>query len=157
MDWHSSDAKVLDWCLINVDPRVFTIWERWGSTLAQVMASCLMAPSHYLNQFDLLSVQWNSPENNFTRDPSAINHQICLKVSYLNLHSNLLIWNLPIQCPCTICYHQQNWCINIPTRHWYVFDPSSQTKSSISVIHYAGSRILDKENNNMVLGRLTLE
>ena len=46
--------KVLDWYLTNVDPRVFTIWERWGSTLTQVMASCLMAPNNYLNQFWLI-------------------------------------------------------------------------------------------------------
>ena len=40
-----------------------TIWWQWsGSTLAQVMACCLMAPSHYLNQCWLIisEVQWHS-------------------------------------------------------------------------------------------------
>ena len=39
------------------------IWrQRSGSTLAQVMACCLMAPSHYLNQYWLIisEVQWHS-------------------------------------------------------------------------------------------------
>ena len=39
-------------------------WHRYGSTLAQVMSWCLMAPSHYLNQFWLLisEVKWQSPQ-----------------------------------------------------------------------------------------------
>ena len=39
-----------------------TIWrQRSGSILAQVMACCLMAPSHYLNQYRLIisKVQWH--------------------------------------------------------------------------------------------------
>ena len=53
-------------------------WQRTGSTLAQVMACCLTAPSHYLNQCWLIisKVLWHSCEDNFTRDTSAINHQI---------------------------------------------------------------------------------
>ena len=49
---------------------------RTGSTLAHVMACCLMAPSHYLNQCWLIisKVQWQSSEGKFTRDTSAINH-----------------------------------------------------------------------------------
>ena len=37
-------------------------WQRSGSTLAQVMASCLTAPSNYLNQCWLIisEVQWHS-------------------------------------------------------------------------------------------------
>ena len=53
------------------------IWrQRTGSTLAQVMAWCLTAPSHYLNQCWLIisEVQWNSYKGNFTRDSSIINH-----------------------------------------------------------------------------------
>ena len=52
-----------------------TIWRhKSGSTLAQVMASFLTAPSHYLNQCGLVisKVQWHSSECNFTRDTSAI-------------------------------------------------------------------------------------
>ena len=47
------------------------IW-RWRSrsTLAQVMACCLTAPSHYLNQCWLMisEVLWHSPDNNFTEN-----------------------------------------------------------------------------------------
>ena len=54
-----------------------TIWRhKSGSTLAQVMACCLMAPSHYLNLCWLITsrVQWYSSECNFTRNTSAISH-----------------------------------------------------------------------------------
>ena len=39
-------------------------WHRSGSTLAQVMACCLAAPSHYLNQCWLVisKVSWHSPQ-----------------------------------------------------------------------------------------------
>ena len=41
---------------------------RTGSTLVQVMACCLMAPSHYLNQCWLLIGEdlWHSPKSNYT-------------------------------------------------------------------------------------------
>ena len=41
---------------------------RCGSTLAQVMACCLMAPSHYLNQYwQIISeVMWHSSQSIFT-------------------------------------------------------------------------------------------
>ena len=54
-----------------------SIWRRKsGSALAQVMACCLTAPSHYLNQCWLIisEVQWQSYEGNFTRDALTINH-----------------------------------------------------------------------------------
>ena len=43
-------------------------WHRSGSTWAQIMAWCLVAPSHYLNQCWLLinEVLWHSPESDFT-------------------------------------------------------------------------------------------
>ena len=43
-------------------------WPRSQSTLAQVMACCLTASSHYLNQCWLIinEVQWHAPESNFT-------------------------------------------------------------------------------------------
>ena len=54
------------------------IWrQRSGSTLAQVMACCLMAPSHYLNQCWL-------PSDIHIRAIS----KICLKITYLKFHSN---------------------------------------------------------------------
>ena len=55
------------------------IWQsRSGSTLAQVMAWCLMIPSHYLNNQCWLAiekVQWHSYEGNFTRNTSDIDHK----------------------------------------------------------------------------------
>ena len=52
------------------------IWRhRSGSTLAQVMACCLTAPSHYLNQcwLTISKIQLHSSDGNFTRDTSVIN------------------------------------------------------------------------------------
>ena len=48
----------------------------YRSTLVQVMACCLTAPSHYLNQCSLITskVQSHSSGNHFTKDTSAINH-----------------------------------------------------------------------------------
>ena len=50
-------------------------WHRSGSTLAQVMACCLTAPSHYLNQCWLIitKIHLHSSDGNFTRDTSVIN------------------------------------------------------------------------------------
>ena len=50
--------------------------QRSGSKLAQAMACCLPAPSHYMNQCWLIisKVQWHSSKDKFTRDNSAINH-----------------------------------------------------------------------------------
>ena len=67
------------------------IWRQIsGWTLAQVMACCLTAPSHYLNQCWVLNkVEWHSSKGNFTRDTSAINHWNYLKkIKYLKCHSN---------------------------------------------------------------------
>ena len=50
-----------------------TIWRhRSGSTLAQVMACCLTAPSHYLNHCWLINrkIQWHWSESNLTRSIS---------------------------------------------------------------------------------------
>ena len=69
-----------------------TIWrQRSGSTLAQVMACCLMAPSHYLNQCWLIisKVQWHSSECNFKEIPQPSVPEISLKITYLKFCSNL--------------------------------------------------------------------
>ena len=53
------------------------IWRcRSGSKLAQVMACCLTAPSHYLNQCWIIisKVHWHSYEGNSTLNALAINH-----------------------------------------------------------------------------------
>ena len=67
---HHCDCR----CLNSLQPGD-TIWQhRSESTLAQVMACCLTAPSHYLNQCRLVisEVQRESPECNFTRNFSVI-------------------------------------------------------------------------------------
>ena len=45
-------------------------WHRLGSTLAEGVAWCPTAPSHYLNQFGLMisEVLWHSPDSNFTEN-----------------------------------------------------------------------------------------
>ena len=53
-----------------------TKWrQRTGSTLAQVMACCLPAPSHYLNQRWLIMnlMLWHPPESNFIGISQNIN------------------------------------------------------------------------------------
>ena len=57
-------------------------WQnRSRSTLAHVMACCLTAPSHYLNQYWLLSseVLWHSPESNL-RVPKLLFCIMSLKI-----------------------------------------------------------------------------
>ena len=83
-----------------------TVWrQRSGSTLAQVMACCLMAPSQYLNQCWLIisDVQWHSYEDNFTRDASPSITKICLKITYLKYHSNFPGANELINLKCDPC------------------------------------------------------
>ena len=68
------------------------IWRQGSnSTLAQVMACCLTAPSHYLNQCWLINskVQWHSSEDNFTKDASGTITEISFKIPYLKFRSNL--------------------------------------------------------------------
>ena len=53
------------------------IWRQGSrSTLAQVLACCLMAPSHYLNQCWLMisEVLWHSPDSNFKENTWDICH-----------------------------------------------------------------------------------
>ena len=66
-------------------------WQRCGSKLAQIMACCLTAPSHYLNQFwfILSKVQWYSSDGNFIRIPQPSITKCSLKITYLKSQSNL--------------------------------------------------------------------
>ena len=65
-------------------------WQRSGSTLAQVMACCLTAPSHYLNQCWLIisKVEWHSFKGKFTRDTQPSITEIIWKIECLKFHSN---------------------------------------------------------------------
>ena len=63
--------KLTHWFMINSLWPSDVIWRHGSrSTLAQVMASCLTAPSHYLNQSWLIirEVLWHSPDTNFTEN-----------------------------------------------------------------------------------------
>ena len=71
------------------------IWRRGSrSTLAQVMACCLTAPSHYLNQCWLIIsivrssvIHLSAMSQEIPQPPST---KISLKIIYLKLHSKLL-------------------------------------------------------------------
>ena len=67
-----------NWPLNSLWPRNAIRRHRSGSTLAQVMACCLTAPSHYLNQCWLIisKVPWHSPAGNI--------HWKCWKCHLLN-------------------------------------------------------------------------
>ena len=59
-------------------------------TLAQVIACCLPAPSHYLDQYWLIigNVPWNSPESNFSPTAQAIFLHFSSKIILLKLFPN---------------------------------------------------------------------
>ena len=76
------------WDLWPASPRVNSLWPSdalwWqgsGSTLIQVMACCLMAPSHYLSQCWLIinEVMWYSHGGIFTGNAPDINHKNVLQ------------------------------------------------------------------------------
>ena len=67
------------------------IWRhRSMSILAQVMACCLTAPSHYLNQCWLIisEVLWHSPDSNLTENLKIFIIELSLKFTNLRLESN---------------------------------------------------------------------
>ena len=63
-----SHETMLTWRVNTLWPGGTIWWKRTGSTLAEVMAWCHQATSHYLNQCWLIisKVLWHSPEGNFT-------------------------------------------------------------------------------------------
>ena len=73
------------------------LWQqRSGSALAQVMACCLAAPSHYLNQCWLIisKVQWHSSEGNFTKDASATEISLKNYLSKISFKSPIFHWSI---------------------------------------------------------------
>ena len=56
-------------------------WNRTGSTLVQVMACCLTAPSHYLSQcwFIISKVPWHSSEDIIKREYEWTSHSSLLR------------------------------------------------------------------------------
>ena len=81
--WHLSESNLTSAYELNSSkPSDAIWWQRSGSTLAQVMACCLMAPSHYLNQcWPIISdihmfktfMTFKCISGNFTRDAPTIN------------------------------------------------------------------------------------
>ena len=70
-----------------------TIWRQGSrSTLVQVMACCLTAQSHYLNQcwLNITEVPWCSSERNFAWISQPSIAEISLKIIFLRFY-----WNLP--------------------------------------------------------------
>ena len=65
-------------------------WQRSGSKLAPVMASCLTAASHYLNQCWIVISEplWHSLAGNFTVN-AQYTYPMCLKI--INLRLQLLL------------------------------------------------------------------
>ena len=77
------------------------IWHRSGSTLAQVMACCLMAPSYQPNQWWLIinKVLWHSSEDimmkeNLNIPPSKIEN--CILKLHQDLPEDNELTNLPL-------------------------------------------------------------
>ena len=77
-------------CVNSLGPSDATWWQRSGSPSAQIMACCLMAPSHYLNQFWLIisKVEWHHlrASSQEIRQPSIT--EIICKIKYLKFNSN---------------------------------------------------------------------
>ena len=79
--WIKISLKLVPKGTINSFRPSDAIWRhRSGSTLAQVMASCLTAPSHYLSQCWLIisKIQWHSSEGNFVRGTYLSPHYLKL-------------------------------------------------------------------------------
>ena len=71
-----TDLSTLIICTVNSLRPSDSIWRQWSwTTLAQVMACCLMAPSHYLNQcwLTISKVLWQLPEGYFKGNTPFIN------------------------------------------------------------------------------------
>ena len=94
------------WMWVNIGSG-YLIWHHgYGSTLAQVMAWCLSAPNHYLNQcwLTIKGVRWHIPESNFTA--CALGTILCmmsLEIILLKFLSHLsgalfIVW------PCGTCW-----------------------------------------------------
>ena len=84
-------VKCLSYIIDSLWPSDTISRQRYGSTLSQVMACCVTAPSHYLNQcwLIMIAVQWHSYSCNFTRVAFAISiTKVCMKMTYLKFYSN---------------------------------------------------------------------
>ena len=94
-DWNTESCTYL---FNSVWPSDVIWWQGSRSTLAQVMACCLTAPSHYLNQCWLIisEVLWHTP------------HRKCL-YSSLKWFWNLLIWDCSQNPQGPMSYYQSSF------------------------------------------------
>ena len=104
--WGSKPCLLMRWLNNSLGPSDAIWQQKTGSTLAQVMACCLTAPSHYLNQCWLIisKVWWHSFEGNFTAGISAINH-----CNWLEKHSSKISLKSPRPQWVKSPGHQQAW------------------------------------------------
>ena len=89
--WWANIGGMFVWAVLNLWPSDVIRWHRSGSTLAQVMACCLMAPSHYLDQCWLVinMVLWILPRA-ISQDMLNISVlDINLNISHLRLQPHL--------------------------------------------------------------------
>ena len=84
-------------------------WHRSGSTLARVMTCCLMAPSHYLNHYIVISeVQWQSWGQFHERNLSYHLIKLDWKLHISKYLSNLPETNESIKKKCNVILHPVN-------------------------------------------------
>ena len=138
------------------------IWQHWpGSTLAQAMACCLMAPSHYLNQCLLITLyQWGPVTfiwGQFRKIPQPSITKISLKISQGPMSKQA-------------CHHymRESWgsfthkipgaCFNITTqvtlRLCKVSEARGQTVLRFPIIRKDGRWL---SSNHMIFDNMTLE
>ena len=108
-----------------------------GSTLVQVMACCLTAPSHYLNQCWLSAMR--SP-GIYLKAISQIQPQLlftvkCLEIAYLKIILNLQ-GNNELTVHSSMVSHNSivhsTWITKV--RHWYNFELTEQVSCGMSVV-----------------------
>ena len=85
-------------------------WRSW-STLGQIMACCLTAPSHYLNQCSLTisMVQWHLPQGVSQEIAQPSTTRISLKITYEIFHSHLPGYNELIHWSLEMCLLKQEF------------------------------------------------
>ena len=107
--------------IYSLGPGDAIFWHRSGSTLAQVMACCLMAPSYYLNQCWLFI-----SEVNFTKIPQPLITNISLKITWIKFYSSLpganelISWVLlSLSCYCFVIWFHFGYIITMTkAKHW---------------------------------------
>ena len=87
-------------CSNSLWPSDIIWWQRSGSILAQVMACCLMATSHYLNQYWLIIEEVQNSIEGIPQDiPQPVITKIRLRITYLKFN-----WNFPGVNAWQFCY-----------------------------------------------------